>query len=95
MPGWGGLLGNASSFDQNYQRSSLSIALLSVSRLFITDHLLPLFSLRDTELTCRFAGNMMLLSCDVMVATRLPKYIHARAGMEHGGQASPLGLAQR
>lgn len=31
---------------------------------------------------------MMLLSCDVKVATRLPKYIHARAGMEQGsGQA--------
>lgn len=62
---------------------------------------LPLFSLRglcDMELTCRFGGNMMLLSCDVKVATRLPKYIHARVGMEQGEhagrQASPLGLAQ-
>lgn len=35
---------------------------------------------------------MMLLSCDVKVATRLPKYIHARAGMERGcRRASPLG----
>lgn len=59
---------------------------------------LPLFSLDglcDMELTCRFGGNMMLLSCDVKVATRLPKYIHARAGMEQGSrQTSPLGLAQ-
>lgn len=30
---------------------------------------------------------MMLLSCDVKVATRLPKYIHARVGMEQGEQA--------
>lgn len=29
----------------------------------------------------------MLSSCDVKVATRLPKYIHARVGMEHGEQA--------
>lgn len=41
----------------------------------------------------------MLLSCDVKVATRLPKYIHATAGMDQrrrqaGRQASPLGLAQ-
>lgn len=38
---------------------------------------------------------MMLLSCDVKVATRLPKCIPAAAGMEQGSrQASPLGLAQ-
>lgn len=37
---------------------------------------------------------MMLLSCDVKVATRLPKYIHARAGMEQGtaGFSSTVGL---
>lgn len=29
---------------------------------------------------------MTLLSCDVKVATRLPKYIHARAGMEQGSR---------
>lgn len=29
---------------------------------------------------------MMLLSCDVKVATRRPKYIHARAGMEQGSR---------
>ncbi len=33
---------------------------------------------------------MMLLSCDVKVATRLPKYIHARAGMEQGSGAGSL-----
>lgn len=33
---------------------------------------------------------MMLLSCDVKVATRLPKYIHARAGMEQGSWQAGL-----
>lgn len=33
---------------------------------------------------------MMLLSCDVKVATRLPKYIHARAGMEQGSRRASL-----
>lgn len=53
----------------------------------------PLFALHelcDMELTCRFGGNMMLLSCDVKVATRPLKYIHARVGIT----ASPLGSAQ-
>ena len=33
---------------------------------------------------------MMLLSCDVKVATRLPKYIHARAGTEQGSRQTGL-----
>lgn len=33
---------------------------------------------------------MMLLSCDVKVATRLPKYIHARAGMEQESRQASL-----
>lgn len=33
---------------------------------------------------------MMLLSCDVKVATRLPKYIHARAGIEQESRQASL-----
>ena len=88
MPGWG-LLGDVGSFYQNYRRFSLYRSAFCQLALYHRPPL-PLFSLRglcDTELTCRFAGNTMLLSCDVKVATRLPKYIHARAGMEQGEQA--------
>lgn len=95
MAGWG-LLGDVGSFYQNYRRFSLYRSAFCQLALYHRPPL-PLFSLRglcDTELTCRFAGNTMLLSCDVKVATSLPKYIHARAGMEQGSrQASPLGFS--
>lgn len=87
MPGWR-LLGDVGSFYQNYQRFSLYHSAFCQLTLYHRPPL-PLFSLRrlcDTELTCSFGGNMTLLSCDVKVATRLPKYIHARAGMEQGSR---------
>lgn len=96
MPGWS-VLGDVGSFYQNYQRFPLYHSAFCQPTLYHRPAL-PLFSLRgvcDMELTCRFGGNMMLLSCDLKVATRLPKYIHAAAGMEQGStEASPLGLAQ-
>lgn len=91
MPGWRPL-GNVGSFYQSYKRFSFYRSAFCQLTLYHRPPL-PLFSLCglcDTELTCRFGGNMMLLSCDVKVATRLPKYIHARAGMEQESRQASL-----